>query len=81
MLLHTELQTLRYARDEEVVITGKPGDVCGFNAKHTGRITSHGLKYECHNLETSISNELTGTHATLTIAGGALLIMPSLLVP
>lgn len=76
MWLHTDQQTLRYARDEEVVIHGQPGDKCGINAKHTGRVSSQGLKYECHHAEVSFCNELSGKTATLTITGGALLIVP-----
>jgi thiamine pyrophosphokinase len=80
ILLHTEQQTLRYARDEQVIIAGKPGDKCGISAKHTGRVSSQGLKYECHDVETSFCNELTGTSAILTITGGALLFLPPQLI-
>lgn len=80
MLLHTEQQTLRYARDEVIVVTGQVGDKVGINARHTGNVSSLGLKFKCDNVETSFCNELSANTATLTIVGGALLILPPLLV-
>lgn len=79
ILLYTEQQTLRYARDEVIIITGNPGDKCGFTAKHTGKVTSKGLVYECVDVETSFANILVGFSAILDIKGGALLFMPPLL--
>lgn len=74
--LHTEQQSLRYAKDETIVINGKRGDYCGVIATNTGTCSSVGLEYECSAHAESICNRLKRSSATLVIKGSALLIMP-----
>ena len=76
IFLHTEQQTLRYAKDETVVLTGKPGDKCGFIATYTGTISSKGLEYECKAHSESVCNALVASSAEIEIKGGALVIAP-----
>ena len=74
--LHTEQQSLRCAQDETIIITGEPGDQCGFIATHTGSFCSEGLMYECVEHSESICNLLRSTHASICVKGFGLLIMP-----
>jgi len=76
MLLHTEQQTLRYAQDETIKMSGEAGDKCGISATFTGKITTTGLVYDSTEKNSSLCNILQGSHASITITGGALLIMP-----
>ncbi len=82
MLLHSEQQTLRFAKDENVVLQGEIGDKCGIFAFPAGRFSSHGLLYDVQNYELnmgfseSVANTLRSPPATLSIAGEALIIMP-----
>ena len=80
IILYTEQQTLRYAMNETILMNGKIGDYCGILATNPGTCTSLGLEYECINQAVSICNRLKSSSATLTINGGALLIMPAQLV-
>jgi len=85
ILLHTFQQTVRYAKNETVEITGLPGDRCGVLAFPQGSFSSTGLQYDVQEMplefgfSESASNTLKDTHATVIIAGEALLIMPPLL--
>ena len=76
MIVHTESQSLRYAKNESVVIMGEPRDHCGVVATHIGCCTSEGLEYECNQHDASICNRLVSSSAILHINGMALLIMP-----
>jgi thiamine pyrophosphokinase len=76
ILLYTEQQTLRYAKDESLILTGKAGDKCGVIASHTGKVSSRGLEYECKGHSESICNALLGSSAELHIQGEALVIAP-----
>lgn len=80
--LHTEQQTVRFAKNETVVILGEVGDKCGILAFPSGSFTSTGLKYEVKNYplefgqSESICNSLTASSASIVVKGEALLIMP-----
>lgn len=80
--LHTEQQTLRYVKDESIVMQGEIGDKCGIVAFPKGALTSQGLAYDVNNYELnfgfseSICNSLNTPQALISITGEALLIMP-----
>jgi thiamine pyrophosphokinase len=82
ILLHTEQQTLRFAKDETIRLKGEIGDKCGIVAYPHGWMTSKGLEYEANNFELQLGfsentcNALLTTQATTTITGEALVIMP-----
>ncbi|MBX3709353.1 MAG: thiamine diphosphokinase [Gammaproteobacteria bacterium] len=82
LFIHTEQQTLRYAKDEEIIIKGKIGDKCGIFAFPKGIFSSQGLTYDVNNFDLSmgfsesIANSLHSECATITVRGEALLIMP-----
>lgn len=82
ILLHTEQQTLRFAKDETLIMQGEIGDKCGIVAYPHGWVTSQGLEYEANNFELQLGfsentcNALLATQASITIAGEALVIMP-----
>lgn len=82
ILLYTEQQCLRFAKDESITFFGEVGDKCGVLAYPHGFCTSQGLTYEMTNhelhfaLTDSTCNSLATTKAAITITGEALLIMP-----
>lgn len=82
ILLHTEQQTIRFAKDQEIQLTGVPGDKCGILAYPEGKITTKGLEFDVENYplvfgyNESIANSLTANTATISVTGEALLIMP-----
>lgn len=82
IFLHSEGQTLRYAVNESIVITGEIGEKCGMVAFPKASISSQGLKYEAQNFNLdfgfseNICNELAKEQATVTVKGEALIIMP-----
>lgn len=82
IVLHTEQQTLRFAKDETVVLHGERGDNCGILAFPHGFVTSQGLEYEADQFELQLGfsentcNALSAGSATLIIKGEALLVMP-----
>jgi thiamine pyrophosphokinase len=77
LLLHTEQQTLCYAKDETLVLKGEKGDKCGFIAR--GKLHSQGLEYECQGHSESFCNTLQGSSAEIRVEGSALIIGPPLL--
>lgn len=82
MLLHTEQQTLRYTKDETIIIQGQVGDKCGIVAFPCGTFSSQGLQYDVENFRLdvgfsdSIANALKNSTATIKVTGEALIIMP-----
>jgi thiamine pyrophosphokinase len=82
ILLHTEQQSVRYAKNETVIMKGEIGDPCGILAYPAGSFSSQGLLYDVENyplemgFSESICNVLREHKATITISGEALLIMP-----
>jgi thiamine pyrophosphokinase len=81
IFLHSEQQTLRFARDETVTFSGKIKDKCGIVAFPAGRFSSSGLTYgdNClleFGISESVCNSLKSETATVTIEGEALLLMP-----
>ncbi len=86
ILLHTEQQTLRFAKDEQVEMSGEVGDKCGILAFPAGSFSSHGLLFEVRDYELrfgfseSIANELKEKTALISVRGEALLMMPPQLV-
>ncbi len=81
IFLHTEQQTLRFAKDELVEFHGKIGDKCGVLAYPSGSFTSTGLLYAGDNypltfaFSESICNSLKSATANIKVVGGALLVM------
>lgn len=81
--LHTEQQTIRFAKDETIELNGKPGDKCGLLAYPEGRITSKGLEYEANDFKLQFGfsentcNALVTNKAKVTVQGEALVIMPA----
>ncbi len=86
ILMHTEMQTLRFAKDETVVFEGEIGDKCGVFAYPKGKFSSSGLEYDVKNFELdfgyseSSCNVMRETRAVVAVVGEALLVMPGLLV-
>jgi thiamine pyrophosphokinase len=82
ILLHTEQQTLQFAKDETVLVSGEIGDKCGLLAYPKACVSSVGLAYEAKQLELrfgfseSTCNALSCEKASLTVTGEALLILP-----
>lgn len=82
MLLHTDQQTLRFAKDEELYIEGSVGDKCGILAYPAGRFSSKGLQYDVTDFELvfgfadSTSNSLKEPRAWISVTGEALIVMP-----
>lgn len=76
IFLHTEQQTLFYAKDETLILRGEAGDKCGIIATHTGKVSSKGLAYECKDHSESVCNALVSSSAELEIKGEALVIAP-----
>jgi thiamine pyrophosphokinase len=82
IVLHTERETVRFARDETVVIAGQINDRCGIIAFPKGAFSSQGLRYDVNNMpltfgvSESISNALAQEQATVKVTGDALIIMP-----
>lgn len=80
--LHTEFQTLEFARDKTVTMHGTPGDYCGILAFPSASFTSEGLVYNGDNYELifgiqeSTSNQLKNPIAKIQIKGEALIIHP-----
>jgi thiamine pyrophosphokinase len=82
LLLHTEQQTLRFAKNEQVTLSGEAGDKCAIFAYPAGSFSSEGLAYDVCDyplqlgFSESIGNALVGECARITIKGEALLVMP-----
>lgn len=76
ILVHSNTQTLRYAKNESIVFHGVVDDYCGFVAEDQSHCTSEGLRYACNHATHSFCNRMNATQATLHIKGSALLIMP-----
>lgn len=78
--LHTEQQSLRYAKDEVVHFNGYVGDPCGYMAMDAGSCISDGLLYPCTSHKKSFCNQLSADTASLTVTGEALLFLPPQMV-
>lgn len=82
IFLHTEFQTLEFARDKTITMTGEAGDYCGIVAFPKATFTSEGLVYDGDNYELifgiqeSTSNQLKNSTAQIKITGEALIIHP-----
>lgn len=82
LLLHTDQQTIRFAKDESIVMTGEIGDKCGIFAYPKGRFSSRGLEYDVNDYELnfgfseSVANSMRQVQADISVTGEALLIMP-----
>lgn len=82
ILIHTEQQTIRFAKDEDIILKGEIGDKCGILAYPAGLLSSQGLEYDVQNYELifgftdSTSNALKQKEANLSIQGEALIVMP-----
>ncbi|VVC76450.1 hypothetical protein AQUSIP_17630 [Aquicella siphonis] len=82
LILHTEQQTLCYAKNDTCVIPGVSGDKCAILAFPQGMFTSEGLVYDVtdYKLEfgysESYANALKNSRAIVTITGEALLMLP-----
>jgi len=85
ILLHTEQQTLRFAKDETAYLHGEIGDKCGIVALPAGSFSSQGLEYDVNNFvlefgfAESTCNALRTQQAVVQVQGEALLIMPPML--
>lgn len=82
IILHTEQQTVMYAKDEQAIFKGEVGDKCGVLAFPKGKMSSLGLEYDVDQFELDFgysentSNSLKQPSATVSIEGEALLVMP-----
>jgi thiamine pyrophosphokinase len=82
ILLHTDQQTVRFAKDETVTLQGRIGDRCGIIAFPQGSFSSMGLRYDVKNMlltfgfSDSTCNSLVQDKAVVTVSGEALLVMP-----
>lgn len=83
--IHTEQQTLRFAKDETIEFQGEIGDKCGVLAYPAASFTSQGLYYDVENYQMkfgfndSTCNFLRLNKASVTVQGEALLVMPAIL--
>jgi len=76
IILHTEQQSLRYAKDEVIYFDGHIGDACGFISMDAGSCVSDGLLYPCTSHKKSFCNQLSAETASLAVTGEALLFLP-----
>jgi len=82
IFLHTNHETIFFAKDERVEIKGNIGDYCGIFAFPAGKFSSRGLQYNGDNYplefaySESGSNQLIEPVAHLDITGEALIIQP-----
>jgi len=82
ILLHSSLQTIRYVKDEHIILQGNTGDKCGILAYPKGWFSSEGLAYDAHDYaldfaySESVANAMRLPQATVSVTGEALLIMP-----
>lgn len=77
IVVHSCYQSLRYAVNETIKISGKIGDYCGvIVTTETGYCHSIGLEYELNKHKISTSNRLKSSSAILKVFGEALIIMP-----
>ncbi len=85
LVLHTEQQSARFAKDETITIHGEIGDKCGVIAFPSGAFSSTGLEYDVDNFSLvfgfseNTCNALAMPTAAIKIQGEALVIMPPLL--
>lgn len=86
--LHTEIQTLTFARDQTILISGQPHDYCGLFGMPTATMTvkNGGLEYGGETpfllsaVSFSASNRLIGDQgAIVEIIGDALIVNPPML--
>lgn len=83
ILLHTETETICFAKDETLTLIGQPGDKCGIMAFPAGFFTSTGLAYEGQRFplvfgeSESTCNSFKTANVVITIEGDALLIVPN----
>lgn len=80
MILHSEVQTLRWAKDESIALQGEVGDYCGFVSTYPGYGCSTGLRYPCDHIDSSLCNTLSAPVAHINVVGEALVFMPPQLV-
>ena len=82
IFLHSERETITFAKNEQVFIRGNIGDYCGLFAFPAGNFFSRGLKYNGDHYpldfaySESASNQLADTIAYVDIEGEALIISP-----
>lgn len=82
LLLHTEQQTLRFIKDESLIIQGQIKDNCAVLAFPHAVFSSHGLWYDVENYELnfgyseSFSNSLRFPNAHIQVKGEALVMLP-----
>lgn len=81
--LHTETETIHFAKDETLTFKGNPGDKCAIMAFPGGFFTSLGLTYEGQRFplifsqSESTCNSFKAPNVTIMVEGEALLIMPN----
>lgn len=82
LCIHTEQQTLQFAKDELLQVYGNPGDKMGMLAYPDGSITTQGLEFEAQNYKLefgfheNICNALKATQAVIKVNGEVLVVMP-----
>ncbi len=82
IILHNEVQSVRFIKNNSITIYGKPGDYCGVLALPKAKINSRGLKYEASDYEIelgfkeSVANQLLARQAQVRVDGEALVVMP-----
>ena len=82
LVILSDLQTVRYVKDESITFTGNAGDFCAVLAFPHGRFSSSGLTYDVEDylldvgFSESIRNSLRGTEATISVSGEALIMLP-----
>lgn len=82
ILLHSELQSLRFAKDETIILEGTENDKCGIVGFPKGSFSSSGLQYDVKDyalelgFSDSICNSLREKKAILQICGEVLIFMP-----
>lgn len=76
IVLHTDQQTIRYAKDEAITFHGNKNEYCGIIPTPGSTYTTNGLTYDVSNHEKeSLCNSLNENKAKIAIHGGATIIM------
>ncbi len=82
IMLHTEQQSIRFAKNESLVIEGEIGDKCALFAFPQAEFSSEGLVYEGRHyplnfaFSESVGNVLKVARAKVEIHGEALVMLP-----
>lgn len=76
IVLHTDQQSICYAKDEAIIFLGNINEYCGIMPTPGSSYTTNGLKYDVSDYEKeSFCNSLQAEKASIAIKGAATIIM------